>query len=550
MKSSWSKGAATTSQHLRQPAGMCGAGRTGNGSGGVETGESETMHQLTSLDAQFLAIESPKTYGHVGGLAIYDPSTAPGGQITHEDICRVVSERLHLLPPFTRKLVPVPLGLDHPYWIEDGDFDLDFHIRDSAVAPPGNDRQLANTIERIFARPLDRSRPLWELYVIHGLEGNRFALLTKIHHSVVDGVSGNEILGILLDVSPEGRDITAPEDTVKERGERRPSDLEMLARGIAGLPRQPLRMLRSIPTVVPNLSDFPGVGAIPGAPTAVKALQRAWGVLPAPRTPGVLESTPARPPRTPFNGRISAHRSFSFGSLSLDAVKQLKNELGITVNDVVVALCATALRDWLMERDALPADPLVAMVPMSVRTEEQMGTYGNRVSMMIVPIPTNVEDPRERLLKAHETLKSAKERHRALPADLLTDATSFIPPAVHASASRLTMELGGRLAPPLNLVISNVPGPRDPLYLAGAQLQANFPVSVVTDGVGLNMTVMSYRDHVDFGLVGDRNLMGDTWPLMEGLERSLDELCEVICKKKPQPKRAHSGNGKPVGTPV
>jgi diacylglycerol O-acyltransferase len=507
------------------------------------------MQQLTSLDAQFLAIESPKTYGHVGGLAVYDPSTAPGGEISHEDICRLVSERLHLLPPFTRKLVEVPLSLDHPYWIEDGDFDLDFHIRDSAVAPPGNDRQLANTIERIFARPLDRTRPLWELYVIHGIEGGRVALLTKIHHAVVDGVSGNEILTILLDASPEGREIAPPEDPDHPRGERKPSQLEMLARGLLGLPGQPLRMVRSLPTVVPNLTDFPGVGAIPGAPTAVKVLQKAWGLLPGTRDIGVLEATTARPPRTPFNGRISPHRSFAFGSLSLDAVKQLKNELGITVNDVVVALCATAVRDWLLERDALPDDPLVAMVPMSVRTEEQMGTYGNRVSMMIVPIPTDVDDPRERLMQAHETLKSAKQRHRALPADLLTDATSFIPPAVHARASRLTMELGGRLAPPLNLVISNVPGPRDPLYLAGAQLQANFPVSVVTDGVGLNMTVMSYRDHVDFGLIGDRDLMGDTWPLMDGLGRALDELCEVICGKERPGARTDSRNGRAPTVP-
>jgi WS/DGAT/MGAT family acyltransferase len=507
------------------------------------------MQQLTSLDAQFLAIESPKTYGHVGGLAVYDPSTAPGGEISHEDICRLVSERLHLLPPFTRKLVEVPLALDHPYWIEDGDFDLDFHIRDSAVAPPGNDRQLANTIERIFARPLDRTRPLWELYVIHGIEGGRVALLTKIHHAVVDGVSGNEILTILLDASPEGREIAPPEDPDHPRGERKPSQLEMLARGLLGLPGQPLRMVRSLPTVVPNLTDFPGVGAIPGAPTAVKVLQKAWGLLPGTRDIGVLEATTARPPRTPFNGRISPHRSFAFGSLSLDAVKQLKNELGITVNDVVVALCATAVRDWLLERDALPDDPLVAMVPMSVRTEEQMGTYGNRVSMMIVPIPTDVDDPRERLMQAHETLKSAKQRHRALPADLLTDATSFIPPAVHARASRLTMELGGRLAPPLNLVISNVPGPRDPLYLAGAQLQANFPVSVVTDGVGLNMTVMSYRDHVDFGLIGDRDLMGDTWPLMDGLGRALDELCEVICGKERPGARTDSRNGRAPTVP-
>jgi WS/DGAT/MGAT family acyltransferase len=326
----------------------------------------------------------------------------------------------------------------------------------------------------------------------------------------------------------------------------------MLGRGLLGLPVQPLRMLRSLPTVIPNLTDFPGVGAIPGAPTVSRAVAKAWGILPGARDVGVLESTTARPPRTPFNARISAHRSFAYGSLSLDSVKALKNELGITVNDVVVALCATAVRDWLIERDALPEDPLVSMVPMSVRTEEQKGTYGNRVSMMVVPIPTNVADPRERLITAHETLKSAKNRHRALPADLLTDATSFIPPAVQAQASRLTMQLTGRLAPALNLVISNVPGPRDPLYMAGAQLQANFPVSVIADGMGLNMTVMSYRDHVDFGLVGDRKLVGDLWPMMDGLEASLDELCDVICRK-PRPraaKRTHSGNGKPVGTPA
>src|SRR3954447_2786486 len=255
--------------------------RTGNGNNGEKPepggGESD-MLQLTSLDAQFLAIETPRTYGHVGGLAVYDPKTAPGGDLTHEDICHLVGERLHLLPPFTRRLVHVPLGLDHPYWIEDADFDIDFHIRDSAVAPPGDDRKLAHTVERIFARPLDRTRPLWELYMIHGLEGGRFALLTKIHHSVVDGVSGNEILSTLLDVSPEGRDIEPPDEEPGARGERKPTDLEMLGRGLLGLPRQPFRALRSIPTVVPNLGDFPGVGAIPGAPTAVKALTKAWGI--------------------------------------------------------------------------------------------------------------------------------------------------------------------------------------------------------------------------------------------------------------------------------
>src|SRR2546423_7017802 len=184
------------------------------------------MLQLRSLDAQFLAIETPRTYGHVGGLAIYDPSTAPGGDLTHEDICRLVRERLHLLPPFTRRLVEVPLGLDHPYWIEDGDFDLDFHVRDSAVPPPGDDRQLARTVERIFARPLDRSRPLWELYLIHGLSGGRVALLTKVHHSAADGLAGSEILSTLVDPSREGREVPPPDRD--EAGERVPGELEML----------------------------------------------------------------------------------------------------------------------------------------------------------------------------------------------------------------------------------------------------------------------------------------------------------------------------------
>jgi WS/DGAT/MGAT family acyltransferase len=480
------------------------------------------MRQLTSLDAQFLGVETSRTYGHVGGLAVYDPSTAPGGKLEIGDVCRLVSERLHLLPPFRWRLVQVPFGIDLPYWVEDPAFDLDFHIRESAVPPPGDDRRLAETVARIFARPLDRSRPLWELYLIQGLQDGRAALLTKLHHSMVDGVSGNEILGVLLDPSPEGREIPpAPGDGA---GERVPGDLEMLGRGLLGVPRQPLRALRSLPTALPNLTDLPGANAFP----AVPRLSRALAGLRR-EDPSLLEVTTARPPKTCFNGRVGPHRRFAFGSLSLDTVKRIKNELGITVNDVVVAVCATAVRDWLLARDELPEEPLVAMIPVSVRTEEQAGTFGNRISTMIVPIPTNVEDPRERLMRAHEYLRGAKERHRALPADLLTDATSFIPPAVAARAARTTMDILGRTRPPLNLVISNVPGPREPLYCAGALLLAHYPVSVVIDGVGLNMTVMSYRDHLDFGIIADRDQVDDAWALIDGSVAAVDELLTAVC---------------------
>src|ERR671933_1691183 len=202
------------------------------------------MRQLTSLDAQFLGVESARTFGHVGGLAVYDPSTAPRGELTVKDVCRLVGERLHLLPPFRQRLVQVPFGLDLPYWIEDPDFDIDFHIRESAVPPPGDDRRLAETVARIFARPLDRSRPLWEIYVIHGLPEGRVALLTKIHHAVVDGVSGAEIMSVLLDPSREGREIP---DAPRPRPDRVPSDIAMAGRGALGVVRHPLRMARSLP---------------------------------------------------------------------------------------------------------------------------------------------------------------------------------------------------------------------------------------------------------------------------------------------------------------
>jgi diacylglycerol O-acyltransferase len=504
------------------------------------------MRQLTSLDAQFLAMETPRTYGHVGGLAILDPSTAPGGRLSAADLCRLVGERLHLLRPFKWRLVGVPLGLDHPYWIEDPDFDIDFHIRDTGAPPPGDDRALAEQVARIFARPLDRTRPLWELYLIHGLEDGRVATLSKIHHSLVDGVSGAEILGLLLDPSPEGREIPPPKG--ESRPERVPSQLEMLGRGLMGVPRQPLRALRGLPTMLPNVLGFPGASAVPGVPALTRASARVRGALGDSPDGGLLEVSTARAPRTPFNRPVTPHRRFSFGSLPFDSIRALKNELGITVNDVVVALCATGVRDWLLERDELPSEPLVAMCPVSVRTPEQEGTFGNRVSFMVVPIPTNEDDPRRRLMKAHEYLRNAKERHKALPADILAEASNIIPPALFTRAARGMWEVFGRFRPPINLVISNVPGPRIPLFMAGAELKGNYPVSVITEGVGLNVTVLSYRDNIDFGIVCDRDAVDDAWALMHSMASALEDLCEVICGARrpvvePSPRRFESAGG-------
>jgi WS/DGAT/MGAT family acyltransferase len=506
------------------------------------------MRQLTSLDAQFLAIESPRTVGHVSGLAILDPSTTPKGTLDVADICRLVDERLPLLPPMRWKLVKVPLGLDHPSWIEDPDFDLDFHVRELALPPGAGDDKLAEQVARIVARPLDRSRPLWELYLIHGLPDGHVAMLTKIHHAVVDGVSGAEILSALLDPSPEGREVPAEPPVATER---EPSEVEMLARALVNLPLQSLRALRAAPSTLPYLRALPGTRDFPGLGLVSGVAQRL-----VPGSPHeVLEFPTQHAPVTPFNGPISPHRRFAFGQLSLDAVKEVKNAYGFTVNDVVVSLCAGAVRRWLLDHDALPADPLLAMVPVSVRSPEQLGTFGNRVSVMVVPIATDEADPRRRLDRMHDVLLTAKDRHRALPADLLTDVTRFIPPAVAARAARTTLGVLAGRRPPLNLVISNVPGPRIPLFCAGARLEAHYPVSVIADGVGLNITVMSYLDHLDFGIVADREMVPDVWSMIDGLREELAALTELTSRywKAPAPRRRatrrRSRPASPAGSP-
>jgi WS/DGAT/MGAT family acyltransferase len=481
------------------------------------------MRQLTSLDAQFLALENARQSGHVGGVAILDPSTTPAGALELADIQRMLAERLALLPPLRWRLAEVPFGLDYPYWVDDPDFDLDFHVRELALPPPGTDEKLSEQVARIFARPLDRARPLWELYLIHGLEDGNVAMLTKIHHAAIDGLSGAEIMGVLFDLEPDPPPREIPE---RKRNGREPSEVEMLARGVMGLPRYPIRAVRSLPSALPNL-DETAFGSLPGAERVARASDRLRRVVTRADGEGEeLERPAVKPPRTSFNGRVSPHRRFVFGRLDLDEVKEVKNHYEVTVNDVVVAICAGAVRRWLISHSELPAGPLVAQIPVSVRSEAQQGTYGNRIMLMSAPLHTNVVDPVDRLRVTHESLSSMKERHRALPAELLQDANNFIPPAVFARAARATFSLATsrRGRPTWNLVISNVPGPQFPLYCAGARLVANYPVSVVTDGMGMNITVMSYCGKMDFGIVTDRDQVPDAWRLIGFLEDALEEL--------------------------
>jgi WS/DGAT/MGAT family acyltransferase len=458
------------------------------------------MQQLSSLDAQFLAMEDAGGHGHAGFFVICD---SPGGAApTREDVCRTVAERIHLVPPYTRKLAPVPLRLDHPYWVEDPEFDVGRHVFESQVEPPGDRRAVASHVSRIISTPLDRAHPLWELHLIHGLERGRIGLLHKFHHALADGVSGVEIMDVFVDSTPDGERVARP------RGRRPRADppgrLEMLARGLTSGPRWAARALRSVPTALPNLAHVPGASAIPG----MSMLQPARDL----RGP---------PPRTRFNRKLSDERTFAYGTISLTTLKQVKGRAGVTFNDVVVTVCAGALRRWLLELGELPDAPLRALVPVSERTQEERRAFGNRISAIVVALPTHEPDPRRRLEQAHRTLTEAKRRQRSLPPGLLTDAGNFLPPAIFVQASRMTGEIGARIAPPVNLIVSNIPGPTEPLYWHGARVESYHPFTVIMDGIGLNMTAMSYLDGVGFGMVSDRE---DLWPVIAGLEASLDEL--------------------------
>jgi diacylglycerol O-acyltransferase / wax synthase len=479
------------------------------------------MKQLTGLDATFLHLETPSQFGHVAGLGIFsrpaDPAYEPFAAWREQ-----IGSRLPQLPPLRRRLVELPLGLDHPYWLEDPAFDLDFHVRHSAVPPPGDDRQLATVVARIVGRPLDRSRPLWLSYVIEGLAGDRFAVLSIFHHAAVDGALGSELLGLMLDPDPDGDRVELADDWLPER---KPGDLELLTRGALGLVRKPARAVMLTARTTEELGRATRNPALIAAARRVRAGLRGplGALLNAGRDRGPERDPPPalpsmRPPRTPFNRPITPHRKLALGSASLDDIKAIKNAYGVTVNDVVIALCSAGLRAWLERHDALPEDPLVALVPVSVRTGDESDMWQNRVSMLTATLPTQEPDPVARLRLVSDGMRQSKELFAALPAERLTDFTQFPPPAVFARAMRLSARLGlGSLIAPGNLVISNVPGPRAPLYAAGARLEHYYPISVLVEGQGLNITVQSYLDRLDFGLVTCPELVPDVEDLLDAI---------------------------------
>jgi diacylglycerol O-acyltransferase / wax synthase len=471
------------------------------------------MKQLTGLDASFLALETANATGHVGGVSVLDPSSA-SRPLTLARLTQVLAERLQLVPVLRRKLLNVPLGLDQPYWIDDPNFDIEYHVREVALPRPGSEAQLTEQVSRLHARPLDRSRPLWEIYLITGLAKRRAAVYTKIHHAAIDGVSGAELLTVLLDLSPDGRELPASKPF---RPTPPPSPVMLAALAAARLAWRPVEtvritneLVRIIPTLAPAVSTF--VGGMLG-------LGRGDG--------GVIQSVAGRAPATPFNKPITPHRRLALRSVDLTTVKAVKNAFGVSVNDVVMAMCAGALRHWLSDHDALPDSPLISMIPVSVRDPQSKGAMGNKVSAMLAALPTHLTDPSQRLEMVHAATKIAKAQQAAIPQGLMDSISDFAPPALTARAARVVFATGllHRL-PPFNLCISNVPGPNVPVYLCGATLLAHYPVSVITDGQGLNITLVGYLGQLHFGLLACRELVPD----IERLAGYLVDELELLLK--------------------
>lgn len=470
------------------------------------------MERLSGMDATFLYVETPEAHMHVAMTGIYDVTTMEGGY-SFETVKEHIRSRLHLVPPFRRRLVQVPFQFHHPVWVEDPNFNLDYHVRRIGCPAPGGRRELADVAAQIASIPLDRTRPLWEAWVIEGLKHERIGFVVKVHHSAIDGASGAEIMTEMYDLTPQGRGL----EPQPVEPERIPTDQELLT--YAALSK--LRLARD------------SFGLVRRTVTSISSLVRAA------RDPNVIHgAVPLTAPRTPWNRAIGPHRTVSFARLPLDRAKAVKEALGVKMNDVILEMCAGTLRRYLASHGGIPDDPLVATCPVSVRIGDEKGSLGNQVSAMFASLATNVDDPAERLRVICESTGGAKKDHELVGARTLTDWAEWAAPRTFGLAARLYGSMNESLRPVHNLVISNVPGPPFPLYLGGAELIAAYPMGPIMDGAGLNITVLSYRDHIDIGFMADRELVPDVWDLAEAVQPAFDELVALAEQKDPASMKA------------
>lgn len=457
------------------------------------------MERLSAFDATMLYSESSSVPLNVCSIACLDTSTIPGGY-SFERVREHLATRLKALPELRAKLANSQLNLDHPVWVDDDELDLEYHLHRIALPAPGGRNELVNVCSRIAAAPLDRSKPLWEMWVIEGIsETDPFnagdvGLMIKVHHAAVDGVSAANLINKLCDVEPDG----PPPEPVEGFGGARP--LEIAAGGLLRAFTRPWQLTRAVPATMS---------------TIVSTITRARS--------GTAMAAPFSAPATVFNAEITSDRTIALAQLELDDVKKVKNAFDVTVNDVVMALCAGALRQYLLKRGELPDKPLIAVVPASVHDKSDRPGR-NQLSGFFNNLQTHIEDPAERLRAIAESSSRAKAHSADIAPTLLADVTQALPPALFGVAMDVLSHTPLKRTPIHNVVISNVPGPQETLYAMGAEMKALYPLGPIFHGSGLNITVMSLTGKLNVGIIACRKLVNDLWDLADGFEGALDDL--------------------------
>ncbi|WP_249644438.1 WS/DGAT/MGAT family O-acyltransferase [Nocardia sputi] len=461
------------------------------------------MERLTGLDASFLYLETGTQHLHVCALLILDPSS---GDYSFEKFKAELARRLPLIPQMRRRVYEVPLNLDHPVWVEDENFDLDYHVRRIAIAAPAGRRELAELVGDIAGRPMDRDRALWEMSVVEGLDDGKVAVICKYHHAAVDGITGANLMMHLCDPEP-GVTKTVPDD--EWRPEHKPSDWQLLAEAVVKFPTR-AGIVGMLPKTVGVVAGF-----------AQRRRENKAGM-----------AIPFSAPRTPFNLAITPHRAVAFTDAELDAIKEIRSAFGVKVNDVVLTVVAGALRAYLAERDELPDRSLIASVPVSVHESTRHTAGVNKVSTLFARLGTDVADPVERLREVAENNRGAKEEHEAMGADFLQDWSKYAPPNTFRLAARMYSSLKLAEMHPVvhNLVVSNVPGPPMPLYFLGVRVDGMYPFGPVFHGAGLTVTVLSNNDKLNFGFIACKELVPDIAALADAVSGVVDELLSAARK--------------------
>jgi diacylglycerol O-acyltransferase len=458
--------------------------------------------RLSGLDTSFLNLETGPVHMHVASTTIFE-----GPAPSEEELSEHIQSRLHLVPRFRQKLRFVPFDQGRPVWVDDPHFNLDYHVRHTALPPPGSEEQLKTLAARVFSQRLDRTKPMWEMWLVDGLEGNRFAIVTKCHHCLVDGVSGVDITNVLFDLEREAAEVSSPEPWLPEP---EPSSAQLLAEALIDRATNPVEIVRGARELVTAPRRF--------ADAAVKELGAAGSFL----------RTSFSAPDSPINCAIGPYRRFAWVRTDLDDMKRIKNASGGTVNDVVVAAVSGALGRYLRGRGHSTSGlELRAMVPISVRSADEHGALGNRVSAMMAPLPVGREDPIDRLQAVSETMRHLKSSGQAVGASLLTDVTDFTPPTIAAQAARLQSRQRF-----FNTVVTNVPGPQFPLYLLGRELLDLFPMVPLAANEALCFGIMSYNGRMNFGLTADYDSSPDIDTLADDLQESVNELLEATGSAK------------------